>query len=128
MRTASVVVALVLAFTLAAHAQTTPPLPLPIVMPPGAPQIAGRALSLDEAVAIGLASQPSIQARLFDYAAARHRVSQALAPMLPQITGTVSAIRSSTTILSTSSVTGITVPVKIDRQPSDTFLGQVSLS
>jgi outer membrane protein len=142
MRTAFAVVALVLAFALAAHAQTpqiqtpltqtaptqTPPPPLPVVAPPGAAQIAGRALSLDEAVAIGLASQPSIQARLFDYAAARHRVTQALAPMLPQLTGTASAQRSSTTILSTSSVTGITVPVKIDRQPSDTFLGQVSLS
>jgi outer membrane protein TolC len=139
MRTASVVVALVLACAFAAHAQTTqtpspsppataaPPAPLPAVAPPGAPQIAGRALSLDEAVAIGL-SNPNIQARLFDYAAARHRVTQALAPMLPQLTGAVSAQRSSTTILSTSSVTGVTVPVKIDRQPSDTFLGQVSLS
>jgi len=138
MRTAFAVVALVLACTLAAHAQmtqtppppatTAPPAPLPVVAPPGAPQIAGRALSLDEAVAIGLAQQPNIQARLFDYAAARHRVTQALAPMLPQLTGTVSVQRSSTTILSTSSVTGVTTPVKIDRQPSDTFLGQVSLS
>src|SRR6185503_2996529 len=83
MRTASAVVALVLAFAPAAHAQTpqTPPpsppptaapaptpmtapppvippppmtapppaAPLPVVAPPGAPQIAGRALSLDEA-------------------------------------------------------------------------------
>src|SRR5207244_1806843 len=78
MRTASAVVALVLACTLAAHAQmtqtppsstTVPPAPLPPVAPPGMPQIAGRAISLDEAVAIGL-SNPNIQARLFDYAAA----------------------------------------------------------
>ena len=139
MRTASVVVALVLACALAAHAQTTqtppptppatttPPAPPP-VGPPGTPQIAGRALSLDEAVAIGLATQPNIQARLFDYAAARHRVTQAIAPMLPQLTGTVSASRLSQTTLSTSSTTGITTATKIDRQPSDTFLGQVSLS
>jgi outer membrane protein TolC len=137
MRTASVVVALVLACALAAHAQmiqtpppatTVPPAPLPAVAPPGAPQIAGRALSLDEAVAIGLAQQPNIQARLFDYAAARHRVTQALAPMLPQITGTSSASRVSQTTLSTSPATGITTPVKIDRQLNDTFLAQVSLS
>jgi outer membrane protein len=137
MRTASVVVALVLACALAAHAQmtqtapaapTAPPAPLPVVAPPGAPQIAGRALSLDEAVAIGLAQQPNIQARLFDYAAARHRVTQALAPMLPQITGTASASRISQTTLSTSPTTGVTTPVQIDRQMSDTFLAQISLS
>jgi hypothetical protein len=57
MRIASVLVALVLASTLAAHAQTTqtpppsppatiaPPAPLPVVAPPGAAQLAGRALS-----------------------------------------------------------------------------------
>ncbi len=139
MRIASVLVALVLASALAAHAQTTqtpppsppatiaPPAPLPVVAPPGAAQLAGRALSLDEAVTIGL-SNPNIQARLFDYAAARHRVTQALAPMLPQLTGTVSASRVSQTILSTSPATGITTPVKIDRQLNDTFLAQVSLS
>jgi outer membrane protein TolC len=109
---------------------TTPPpaAPLPVVAPPGAPQIAGRALSLDEAVAIGLSTQPQILARLYDYAAARHRVTQALAPMLPQVTGTVSASRVSQTTLSTSPQTGITTPVQIDRQMSDTFLAQVSLS
>ena len=137
MRTAFAVVALVLALAFAAHAQMTqtpPPVttqpapPLPVVAPPGAAQIAGRALSLDEAVAIGLASQPSIQGRLFDYAAARHRVTQALAPMLPQLTGTSSASRISQTTLSTSPSTGITTPVKIDRLLSDTFLAQVSLS
>jgi len=142
MRTASAVVVLALAFAPAALAQTTqtpppsppstaapaPPKPLPTVAPPGAPQIVGRALGLDEAVAIGLSTQPQIQARLFDYAAARHRVTQALAPMLPQITGTVSASRVSQTTLSTSPQTGITTPVQIDRQLSDTFLAQVSLS
>jgi outer membrane protein len=134
MRTASLVVALVLAFALAAHAQTTPPPSPPATpappasAPPGAAQIAGRVLGLDEAVAIGLAGQPSIQARLFDYAAARHRVTQALAPMLPQITGTASAARTHTTTLTTSAATGITTPVVIDRQLQDTFLAQVSLS
>jgi outer membrane protein len=138
MRTASAVVALVLACAHVAHAQliqTPPPspppaatAPVPVVAPPGAAQIAGRALSLDEAVAIGLAGQPQIQARLYDYAAARHRVTQALAPMLPQLTGTASASRVHQTTLSTSPTTGITTPVQIDRQLGDTFLAQVSLS
>src|SRR5262249_62113857 len=71
---------------------------------------------------------PQIQARLYDYAAARHRVTQALAPMLPQLTGTSSASRLHQTTLSTSPATGITTPVQIDRQLADTFLAQVSLS
>ncbi len=112
---------------------TTPPAPaspapLPMVAPPGAPQIVGRALSLDEAVAIGLAGQPQIQARLFDYAAARHRVTQALAPMLPQVTGSVVATRSQQTILSTSPTTNITTPVQIDRNFNQTLFAQVALS
>ena len=112
---------------------TTPPppastAPLPMVAPPGAPQIVGRALSLDEAVAIGLAGQPQIQARLFDYAAARHRVTQALAPMLPQVTGSVVATRSQQTILSTSPTTNITTPVQINRDLNQTLFAQVALS
>ena len=143
MRIAFAVVALALVCAVPAQAQltqtpppTAPPpttkppatAPIPVVAPPGAPQIVGRALSLDEAVAIGLATQPQIQARLFDYAAARHRVTQALAPMLPQVTGTVSAQRTHQTTLSTSPQTGITTPVQIDRQLSDTFFAQIALS
>jgi outer membrane protein len=107
-----------------------PPAPaLPVVAPPGRPQIVGRALSLEEAVEIGLTTQPTIQARLFDYAAARHRVTQALSPMLPQVFGVVSASRTMQTVLSTSSVsTNITTPTQVNRQLSDTFLAQVSLS
>lgn len=145
MRTAFGVVALALALAFDAEAQTTQappsrppatspppaltaPAPLPMVAPPGQPQVAGRALSLEEAVDIGLANQPTIQARLFDYAAARHRVTQALSPMLPQIIGTASASRISQTTLSTSSQTGVTTPVQINRQLNETFLAQVSLS
>jgi outer membrane protein TolC len=143
MRIAFAVAALALVCAVPARAQltqtpppTAPPsttkppatAPLPVVAPPGAPQVVGRALSLDEAVAIGLATQPQIQARLFDYAAARHRVTQALAPMLPQVTGSVSAQRTHQTTLSTSPQTGITTPVQIDRQLSDTFFAQIALS
>jgi outer membrane protein len=155
MRTAFGVVALVLAVAFDAHAQTTqtppaaapatptPPAaapsvpglaappprpPLPMVAPPGTPQVVGRALSLEEAVAIGLSTQPTIQARLFDYAAARHRVTQALSPMLPQVVGTVSATRSMSTVLTTAPSTNITIPTQVNRGLNETLLAQVSLS
>ena len=60
---------------------------------PAPPGLAGRVLTLDEALAIALETQPQIQARLADYAAARFRVDQALAPLLPQLTGSWSAER-----------------------------------
>jgi outer membrane protein TolC len=61
--------------------------------PPQPPPLAGRVITVDEAIAIALESQPSIQARLSDYVAARLRVDQALAPLLPQISGTWTAAR-----------------------------------
>jgi outer membrane protein TolC len=61
--------------------------------PPGPPQVVGRVLTLDEAVAIALEHQPNIQARLSDYAAAAFRVDQALSPLLPQLTGSVTTRR-----------------------------------
>jgi outer membrane protein TolC len=146
MRTAFALVVLAVALAVDAQAQTSqsqPPSPsttaaptkgpstqaLPAVAPPGTPQIAGRALSLEECVALGLASTaPQIQSRLFDYAAARHRVTQAFAPMLPQLTGSASASRTHGTVLTTSSSTLASLPVQIDRQPGDTLVAQVSLS
>jgi len=104
----------------AARAQTSPP--------PQPPQVAGRVLTLEECIGIALEAQPRIQATLFDYAAARYRVNQALAPLLPQMTGLVSAQRSQGTSLSTSSTTGATVPVFINRNLNDTLVAQVQLS
>jgi outer membrane protein len=86
---------------------TTPPTTMPPATPAPRPapaqpappadspqaKVFGRVLSVDDAVAIALESQPSIQARLGDYAAAAFRVDQALAPLLPQITGTWTAAR-----------------------------------
>src|SRR5205823_10247229 len=57
--------------------------------------IAGRILTLDECIAIALEAQPRIQATLSDYAAARYRVTQALAPLLPQLSGSVKIGRAS---------------------------------
>src|SRR5437762_11589018 len=86
--------------------------------------IAGRILTLDECVAIALEAQPSIQATLSDYAAARYRVNQALAPLLPQLSGLASTTQSQATSVSTTSGR----PTTSSRQLSDTFLAQVQLS
>src|SRR5207245_1046952 len=61
------------------------------------PIVVGRVLTVDECIAIALEAQPLIQATLYDYAAARARVREALAPLLPQLAGTASATQSSST-------------------------------
>jgi len=82
---------------------STPPAPTPaspavsprapLPAPPGirpfpTPQeLVGRELALEEAVNIGLENAPLIIARIGDYLAAQQRVNQALAPLLPQLTG-----------------------------------------
>ena len=60
---------------------------------PAVSRVIGRVLSLDEAIGIALETQPLIQARLYDYMAAAHRVDQAFAPLLPQLTGGVDLAR-----------------------------------
>ena len=87
--------------------------------PPAPPQVAGRLLTLGEAVAIALASQPQIQARLFDYAAARFRVDQAIAPLLPQLAGSAVASRSQAKSATSTTTT---------RDFGDTLVAQVALS
>ncbi len=75
--------------------QTPPSMPPrePLPPPPGirpfaTPQeLVGRELGLEEAVNIGLENAPLIVARIGDYIAAQQRVNQALAPLLPQLTG-----------------------------------------
>jgi outer membrane protein len=65
----------------------------PLAPPPGIrpfatpAELVGRELTLEEAVNIGLENAPLIVARIDDYLAAQQRVTQALAPMLPQISG-----------------------------------------
>ncbi len=95
--------------------------------PPPAPQVAGRVLTLEECIAIALDAQPRIQATLADYAAARYRVNQAMAPLLPQLSGLVSATRSQGTTITTNAA-GTTIQVAQSRQLGDTFLAQVQLS
>jgi outer membrane protein TolC len=92
---------------------------------PAPPVVAGRLLTMDEAVAIGLEAQPQIQARLYDYAAARFRVDQAMAPLLPQFTGSVTTSRSQSSVLPTG--TGLT-STTVNRNFEDTLVAQVALS
>ena len=108
-----IVLALFLALSLpaAALAQAAPPI------------VVGRVLTVDECIAIALEAQPLIQATLYDYAAARARVREALAPLLPQLAGTASATQSS----STSTSKGGTKTVSTSSL-ADTFLAQVQLS
>ncbi len=107
-----------------------PPAPLSPIGPSKAPppELAGKTISLEEAVTIALQAQPQIQARLYDYAAARFRVDQAFSPFLPQLTGSLSTQWSSSTVLSTSPTTGATVPVSVSRSFEDTLIAQVALS
>jgi outer membrane protein TolC len=57
-------------------------------------EVVDRDLALEEAIGIALVTQPQIRARLEDYAAAQQRVNQALSPLLPQVSGFVTAGRS----------------------------------
>jgi len=97
----------------------------PAERPAPAP-VAGRLLSLDEAVAIALETQPQIQARLNDYAASRFRVDQAMSPLLPQLSSSVSATRSQNSSVSTTSAG--TSTVTFTRTFDETLVAQVALS
>ncbi|MEX2222575.1 MAG: TolC family protein [Candidatus Rokuibacteriota bacterium] len=65
------------------------PLPAPPGIRPFATplELVGRELTVEEAVNIGMENAPKIVARIGDYVAAQQRVNQALAPLLPQLTG-----------------------------------------
>ncbi len=93
---------------------------------PGRQQILGRVLTLDECVAIALEQQPQITATLFDYAAARFRVDQAFAPMLPQLTGSITTTKSQVNIIPSSATT--TAPISFKREFDQTLQAQVALS
>jgi outer membrane protein len=90
------------------------------------PRVVGQVLSIEECIAIALEAQPAIQATLYDYAAARARVREAFSPLLPQLAGSASATRSSSS--TTTLTTGRVIAVQVNRQPADTLLAQVQLS
>lgn len=88
------------------------------------PQVVGRVLTLDEALAIALENQPNIHARLSDYAAAAFRVDQALSPLLPQITAGVTAARTRS-VSAPTTAGGSRVSI---RSFDDATLARVSIS
>src|SRR6267143_2474917 len=61
--------------------------------PAALPDVLRRLLTLPEVIQIALVTQPQIQSRLYDYAAARFRVDEAIAPLLPQLSATWTATR-----------------------------------
>ena len=63
---------------------------LPFITPP---EIMAREIALEEAVAIALDNQPTIQARIGDYIASLQRIQQALSPMLPQLSASALGTR-----------------------------------
>src|SRR5256886_10017971 len=90
--------------------------------------IAGRILTLDECIAIALEAQPRIQATLSDYAAARYRVTQALAPLLPQLSGSARPTQRHSTTPVTSQTTGQPFNLASSSWLSNTFIAQAQLS
>jgi outer membrane protein TolC len=115
---------LILGGVLDAAAQTPPS---PATPAPPREVLTQRPITVDEAVAIALEYQPNIRARLGDYAAAKYRVDQALSPLLPQLTASMSTSRSQTTVLSTSS-TGATITSQLSRDFNETLTSQITLS
>ncbi len=71
---------------------SSPPASAPAPSPASSP-VAGPVLTLQEAIKIALETQPQIQSRLYDYAAAQERVNQALSGILPQLGGSWTANR-----------------------------------
>src|SRR3989441_8502358 len=108
--------------------QTPPPAtspPPPVTSPES--RVFGKVLSVDDAVAIALETQPNIKARISDYIAAAFRVDQALAPLLPQITGSWTAARDQIAFGSGQGTTG-TQPVRTVVTWTTSTVARVSLS
>ena len=122
----SLALSLFLLSTQRALAQATPPQSPPPPVTERAP-IAGRILTLDECISIALEAQPKIQATLYDYAAARYCVTQALANLLPQISGSMTATKSETSSVTTSSTARPTLSQSFVGF-SETFNAQVQFS
>lgn len=121
----------------------TPPTPSPAQTPPPAQpappttaapppvnspeaKVFGKVLSVDDAVAIALETQPNIKARINDYAAAAFRVDQAFAVLLPQITGSWTVARDQNAAGGALS-TGVVLPRTVTTWTTTT-VARVSLS
>jgi outer membrane protein TolC len=109
--------------------QTSPPVtsaPPPVTSPEA--KVFGKVLSIDDAVSIALETQPNIKARISDYIAAAFRVDQALAPLLPQLTGSWTVARDQNVFGSGQGTTGGTQPVRTIYSWTTSTFARVSLS
>jgi outer membrane protein TolC len=104
-----------------------PAAPAPPVSSPES-KVFGRVLSVEDAVSIGLETQPNIQARISDYAAAAYRVDQALAPLLPQVTGQFTAAMSRNASTSTFPSTSSRRVTQYTENPFDPTVARISVS
>src|SRR2546426_660853 len=112
-------------------AQTPPPVGPPMTSPPvtsAQSQVFGKVLSVEDAVAIALDTQPNIKARISDYIAAAFRVDQALAPLLPQITGSWTAARDQNVSTSGQGTTSSQQPLRTVTTWTTSTVARVSLS
>ena len=111
--------------------QTAPPVGPPMTSPPvtsAQSQVFGKVLSVEDAVAIALDTQPNIKARISDYIAAAFRVDQALAPLLPQITGSWTAARDQNVSTSGQGTTSSQQPLRTVTTWTTSTVARVSLS
>jgi outer membrane protein TolC len=134
--------AALMAVTAGASAQTAAPPPAqtpPPSTPPAAAKtpppvtsaeskIFGKILSVEDAVAVALETQPSIQARLSDYIAAAYRVDQALSPLFPQLTATGTAATSRNASTITSPTTSSRRVTTYTESPMDPVVARISIS
>ncbi len=115
-------------------AQTPPPATPPPVAPTPPPatspqaKVFGRVLSVDDAVAVALETQPNIQARLSDYLAAAFRVDQALSPLFPQITATGTAAMSKSASSATNPTGSRRTVTTYTENPFDPTVARISVS
>ena len=100
----------------------------PVPAAPPREVLAQRPITVDEAVAIALEFQPNIRARLGDYAAAKYRVDQAIAPLLPQLAASITTSTSRSTVLTVSTTTGDTLARLQEREFGQTLAAQLTLS
>src|SRR5262245_3846343 len=131
---------LVIALMLATHASTAwaqataadpmaprEPLPAPaelkFIKPP---EVTQHEVGIEEAVAIALANQPTIQTRIGAYVAAQQRVAQALAPLLPQLSGQWNAFNNKNSVQVTGPA-GNTATVSVSTSTTATVTGSLLL-
>jgi outer membrane protein len=110
---------------------TAPPIVPPVTAPPPAtsPQeVSARVLSVDDAVAIALDTQPNIKARMSDYIAAAYRVDQALAPLFPQINANFTAATSKNVAGATATTFSGGRLTTTSESPFDPTVARISVS